>query len=181
MEVTPKFDLVVPCGHKLIFKETGKLNLILTIIFFVMAIVFVIPTIFAIKNKNIISAAFFLSFAIIALVLGVLFLIQTLKKPINNMFRFQFFEDWGRICKENLANKTSKELCDFLYSEQNGKKYLHHTIETALSFELCLYWGEINGYPQFKKYVVPKDIFKTNDDALAFKIFLDSKAEFIIK
>ena len=120
-------------------------------------------------------------FAIIALMLGVLFLIRTLKKPINNMFRFQFFEDWGRICKENLASKISKELCDFVYPEQKGKKYLHHTIETALAFELYLYWGEFNGYPQLKKYVVPRDIFKTNDDALTFKIFLDSKAEFIIK
>ncbi len=180
-KVAPEFNIVVPFDHKIISKDTGKRNLMLTTIFFVFALVYIMFLIYAIKIKLTISIVFFLAFTVINLALGVIFLIQTLKKSTNEVLKYQFYKPECVIFKENLANHKSKVVCSFLYFENKGKKHLFRTIETALAFELHLYCGEINGYPQFKKYVIPKDVFKTSEDMLAFKSFLNSKVEFIVK
>ena len=80
------------------------------------------------------------------------------EKDENKIMCYEFYEYSVSINRENLIKNTNKNLVKCLYSDYKDRQYISKLFEFNDRFEIRVFTGTYNGVPQYKKFVLPKDV-----------------------
>ena len=172
-----KFEVKVPYNHELLLNSRKKAKMWAGISLIVVAIFFIVLTIFSARSTTPTAAIIFVVFDVLAVGGAVFFLIPTKAKAKdeNRSVRYQFYEDIIQIFNNDETKSKDKLQHSFLYRPFKDKQYLNRVTESELSFELSIFTGTYNGAPQYSKHVIPKDSFSSEAEMQEFKTFLEEK------
>ena len=161
-----KFSFVVPYNNNYMVAERKKQKIITGSLVILCAIFFIVFTILSATSKN--------SLAVVTAIFGVMaalavayamFCFCTIKPNVKNDNKsivFVFYENSLLVYQEDSNAKTQKKLTFCLYRKAQNKQFVSKIVESNNKFEFKIYIGSYNFIPQYKKYVMPKDLVKEN-------------------
>ena len=102
-------------------------------------------------------------------------------KNDGNSVEYAFYNDYLQIIQKDANKNKNKTLSTCLYRSFQNKQYVATIVEDNEKFEFKIYIGTYNMMPQYKKYVVPKDVLKESLES--FTEFFKQKlgTDYVIK
>ena len=102
-------------------------------------------------------------------------------KDDNKSISYTFYNDYLEVYKDDANKQSHKSLSRCLYRSYQNKQFVYKVVEDKDKFEIKIYTGTYNMVPQYKKYVVPKELIK--EEMESFKEFLKQNLgkDYIIK
>ena len=181
-----KYKATVPCNNSVMLEAKKKQRKIYGIMCLVCAIPFVIMTIASAvgENSSVTIVALFACFVLLCVGCSVFFFCtaKASKKDEVRSITYSFHEDYLEVNQDDSNKKSHKTLTKCLYRSYKNKQYVSKVFEFPNRFEFRIFTGTYNGAPQYKKYVLPKDILKS-EEIESFKEFLKKNLDkdYVIK
>lgn len=178
----PQFSINVPLNNEIFLKERKKSGIKLGIISLFAPLLFAGLFIWSLisGDTNIVISIIFAILAIV-LIWPVIFLFRLGKnKPKNDnlLYKFEFFEE-GLSVSRNFAKdpEVFKNEKTCLYHESKNLQYICKVFEYSDRFTFKILTGTYNMSPQYDFQILPKDVFKDEKESKIFKEFLQKTFE----
>lgn len=110
--------------------------------------------------------------------------IKASAKDENILINYSFYEEYLQIRQDNSAsNGKVKMLENCVYRPFKNKQYVAKVFEFADKIQLKIYTGTTNGAPNYHTHIIPKVVFKTEEELTSFTTFLKDKfgGDYVVK
>lgn len=173
-----RYSYTVKNNHPVVLQTKKKTNIIAGILCLFATLVFVAITCMAVINNNpsAVAIAIFACFSAFALICAIYFFV-TIKETAKDRARSRdliFYEHSFALVEHDEIKNKDKNLSKCLYARHANKQYIAKFTETNDKFEIKILTGTYNGMPQYKKFVLPKDLIPVAK-AEEFKSFMQAK------
>ena len=128
------------------------------------------------NNPQTVAIVILACFTAFALICAIYFY-ATIKESQKDRTRSRdliFYEHSFALVEHDEIKNKDKNLSKCLYARHANKQYIAKFTETKDKFEIKILTGTYNGMPQYKKFVLPKDLIPV-EKAEEFKSFMQAK------
>lgn len=173
-----RYDFKVNNNHPTLLKSKKKARILSGSMSLFAALFFVAITCLAVTNNNPSTFAIIMLGGLVAFALiCAIYFFATMKETAKDRSRSRdliFYEHSFALVEHDESNNKDKSLSKCLYVRHANKQYISKFIEKNDMFEIKILTGTYNGMPQYKKFILPKDVISV-EKAEEFKTFIKTK------